>query len=84
MHATLNMSAANVDHQPELAPAPGLPDYLASPNAVLKDTEATWRYGRPPDYSKTRKVWAESKSITRPIITGLQESLILKIGVKTL
>lgn len=45
----------------DTAPAPGLPDYLASPNAVLGDTEVQWRYGRAPDYSKTRKVWAESK-----------------------
>lgn len=52
------MAAAKVE---KAAPLPGLPDYLASPNAVLGDTEAQWRYGKPPDYSKTRAVWAQSK-----------------------
>jgi len=42
-------------------PAPGLPDYVLDPNAVLKDNEAKWRYGRAPDYSKTRQVYSESK-----------------------
>lgn len=41
----------------------GLPDYLVDPDAVLKDQNVKWRYGRAPDYSKTRKVFAESKSI---------------------
>lgn len=40
--------------------APGLPDYMTDPNAVLKDVDAEWRYGRPPDYSKTRQAFAES------------------------
>ncbi|RWA03325.1 hypothetical protein EKO27_g11780 [Xylaria grammica] len=35
------------------------PDYMTDPNAVLKDVDAEWRYGRPPDYSKTRKYYAE-------------------------
>ncbi|KAK4507947.1 hypothetical protein PRZ48_001682 [Zasmidium cellare] len=39
--------------------APAIPDYLASPNAVFKDEGVQWRYGRAPDYSKTRKVWEE-------------------------
>ena len=40
-------------------PSPGLPDYVLSPNAVFGDEGVQWRYGKPPDYSKTRKVWAE-------------------------
>jgi len=54
------MATAEVQQQPA-EPAPALPDYVTSPNAVLGDSEAKWRYGRAPDYSKTRKVWAESK-----------------------
>ena len=34
-------------------PAPALPDYVLDPDAVLKD-DVAWRYGRAPDYSKTR------------------------------
>ncbi|KAI1323969.1 hypothetical protein F5Y16DRAFT_424502 [Xylariaceae sp. FL0255] len=41
-----------------------VPDYMSSPNAVLKDVDADWRYGQPPDYSKTRKYFAETKSRT--------------------
>lgn len=41
--------------------APALPDYFLSPDAVLKD-EATWRFGRRPDYTKNRKAWRESKN----------------------
>jgi hypothetical protein len=29
------------------------------PNAVLKDKVASWRYGRAPDYTKTRAYWQE-------------------------
>lgn len=39
-----------------------LPDYLTNPDAVAKDLEAAWRYGKPPDYTNTRNVWKESKS----------------------
>ena len=49
-----------MEDKPEPAP-PSVPDYLLSPNAVFKDEGAQWRYGRPPDYSKTRKVWEEGK-----------------------
>jgi hypothetical protein len=42
-------------------PTPALPDYLASPNAVFNDEGVQWRYGRAPDYTKTRKVWAEGE-----------------------
>ncbi|KAL1304713.1 hypothetical protein AAFC00_003661 [Neodothiora populina] len=55
------MSTADVQGPEQPAPLAGLPDYLANPNAVLGDTEAQWRYGRPPDYSKTRAVWSQSK-----------------------
>ncbi|KAL1601079.1 hypothetical protein SLS59_005748 [Nothophoma quercina] len=40
---------------------PALPDYLTDPDAVLKDTEVEWRYGKAPDYSKTRSVFSETK-----------------------
>ncbi|KAI1738242.1 hypothetical protein F4680DRAFT_450322 [Xylaria scruposa] len=39
-----------------------LPDYMTDPNAVLKDVDAKWRYNQPPDYSKTRKYYSETKS----------------------
>lgn len=42
---------------------PKVPDYLASPNAVFGDKGVKWRYGRAPDYSKTRKVWAEGEQM---------------------
>jgi hypothetical protein len=54
------MAATDVQQPPAQEPAPALPDYLADPDAILKDTDVTWRYGRAPDYSKTRKVFAES------------------------
>ncbi|KAF2135958.1 uncharacterized protein K452DRAFT_354163 [Aplosporella prunicola CBS 121167] len=48
-------------------PAPAqpaaLPDYLTDPDAVLRDKEVKWRYGRAPDYTKTRKVFAETKKM---------------------
>lgn len=44
------------------APAPAFPDYMTDPNAVLKDIDASWRYGKPPDYTNTRRVFAESKT----------------------
>lgn len=37
------------------------PDYLLSPNAVLGDKIESWRYGKAPDYTKTRKVFEEGK-----------------------
>lgn len=46
--------------------APALPDFLLSPNAVFNDQGVKWRYGRAPDYSKTRKVWEEGEhAVTR-------------------
>ncbi|KAK7927935.1 pathogen-related protein [Apiospora marii] len=38
-----------------------LPDYMTDPNAVLGDADAEWRHGQPPDYSKTRKVFEQTK-----------------------
>ncbi|KAK5131716.1 hypothetical protein LTR08_000604 [Meristemomyces frigidus] len=61
------MAAADVQHPPtgptSTEAAPGVPDYLASPNAVFNDEGVKWRYGRAPDYSKTRKVWEEGKKM---------------------
>ncbi|KAF1851658.1 uncharacterized protein K460DRAFT_373614 [Cucurbitaria berberidis CBS 394.84] len=58
------MATAEVQQQPAQEPAPALPDYLTDPDAVLKDQDAKWRYGRAPDYSKTRKVFTETKQMT--------------------
>lgn len=71
------MAAADVQ-QPPAEPAPGVPDYLASPNAVLGDSEAKWRYGRAPDYSKTRKVYQETKKMdhTAGSLPQLVENLV--------
>lgn len=55
------MASADVQQPPAQEAAPALPDYLTNPDAVLGDNDAKWRYGRAPDYSKTRKVFAESK-----------------------
>lgn len=56
------MAAADVQ-APPAEPTPALPDYVTDPDAVLRDSQANWRYGKAPDYSKTRKVFAESKSM---------------------
>ncbi|KAF2770337.1 hypothetical protein EJ03DRAFT_335542 [Teratosphaeria nubilosa] len=48
---------------PPAEPSPATPDYLASPNAVFGDQGVQWRYGKAPDYSKTRKVWEEGKKM---------------------
>jgi hypothetical protein len=58
---------------PVSEPAPAVPDYLASPNAVFGDEGVQWRYGRAPDYSKTRKVWEEGKS-PNPRVLGVPNS----------
>jgi hypothetical protein len=44
---------------------PALPDYVLDADAVLKDESTTWRYGRAPDYSNTRRVYEESTSPPR-------------------
>lgn len=54
------MAAADVQ-QPAPNQEPSVPDYLSSPNAVLGDRSSRWRYGKAPDYSKTRQVWEESE-----------------------
>lgn len=53
------MATVDVQQPVQDKPAAAIPDYLADPDAVLKDTNSKWRYGRAPDYSKTRKVYAE-------------------------
>ncbi|KAF1834574.1 hypothetical protein BDW02DRAFT_329434 [Decorospora gaudefroyi] len=58
------MASADVQQPPAQEAAPALPDYLTNPDAVLGDKDAKWRYGRAPDYSKTRKVYAETKQMT--------------------
>ncbi|KAI0867946.1 hypothetical protein GGS24DRAFT_483812 [Hypoxylon argillaceum] len=59
----LNMASRD---EPNLAAAEqqpvALPDYMTDPNAVLHDSDAEWRYKQPPDYTKTRKYYAETKS----------------------
>ena len=41
--------------------APSVPDYMLDPNAIVKDN-VTWRYGKSPDYSNTRRIYQESQS----------------------
>jgi hypothetical protein len=53
------MASAATD-PPTQETAAELPDYLTSPNAVLKDIDVQWRYGRAPDYSNTRKAYDQS------------------------
>ncbi|KAH8730541.1 hypothetical protein GQ44DRAFT_581174, partial [Phaeosphaeriaceae sp. PMI808] len=57
------MASVDVQQQPTQEAAPGLPDYLTNPDAVLGDKDANWRYGRAPDYSKTRKMFEETKQM---------------------
>ena len=64
---------AEPEPAPASEPAPAVPDYLASPNAVFDDEGVQWRYGRAPDYSKTRKVWEEGKS-PNPRVLGVPNS----------
>ncbi|KAL4998739.1 hypothetical protein BDV10DRAFT_166151 [Aspergillus recurvatus] len=51
-----------------------LPDYVLDPNAVLGDTAASWRYNRPPDYSKTREYFEKTKTTSHP--AGSLEDLV--------
>ncbi|KAK6078837.1 pathogen-related protein [Seiridium cupressi] len=44
--------------------ATGLPDYVLDDNAVMKDDNAKWRYGKAPDYTKTRQIWRDSKRMS--------------------
>ncbi|KAF2404332.1 hypothetical protein EJ06DRAFT_469925 [Trichodelitschia bisporula] len=56
----------------------GLSDIVTDPNAVLKDITAEWRYGQPPDYSKTRVVYAQSKKMNHEAgsLPNLVENLV--------
>lgn len=45
-----------------MSEASELPDFVLDPNAVLKDTEASWRHGAPPSYAKTREFYEKSES----------------------
>ncbi|KAJ3048277.1 hypothetical protein HK097_010708 [Rhizophlyctis rosea] len=40
---------------------PSFPDYFLSPDAVLQDDAKSWRFGRRPDYAKTRTAWRQTK-----------------------
>ncbi|KAH0005081.1 hypothetical protein KCU78_g13057, partial [Aureobasidium melanogenum] len=68
------MATAEVQQPVQDKPEPSIPDYLADPDAVLKDTQSKWRYGRAPDYSKTRKVYAETKQANH--VAGSLESMV--------
>ncbi|MCJ1465834.1 hypothetical protein MMC07_004453 [Pseudocyphellaria aurata] len=67
------MSSADV----QAAPTPALPDYLSDPNAVLKDA-SEWRYGRAPDYSRTRTVFEKTKKYNHEAssLPSLVENLV--------
>ncbi|EAU35603.1 conserved hypothetical protein [Aspergillus terreus NIH2624] len=45
-----------------MSEASELPDFVLDPNAVLKDTEASWRHGAPPSYAKTREFYEKTKT----------------------
>ncbi|KAF7936913.1 hypothetical protein BELL_0154g00100 [Botrytis elliptica] len=70
------MASAHVETPP--ADTTGLPDYLLDPNAVMKDVDAKWRYNQPPDYTNTRRVWAQTKtqSHTATSLPSLVENLV--------
>lgn len=42
--------------------APQLPDYVTDPDAVLKDKDVQWRFGRAPSYAKTREFYLQGES----------------------
>ncbi|ETS83304.1 hypothetical protein PFICI_05180 [Pestalotiopsis fici W106-1] len=52
---------ASAEAPPPPSEAPVLPDYMTDQNAVLGDSQAAWRFGKPPDYTNTRKVFTETK-----------------------
>ena len=60
---------------------PTVPDYLASPNAVFTDEGVQWRYGRAPDYSKTRKVWEEGKHEPLSCLNRRQQQFETELNV---
>ncbi|KAI1504929.1 hypothetical protein F5X99DRAFT_331372 [Biscogniauxia marginata] len=51
-----------------------IPDFMTDPDAVLHDSEAEWRYSRPPDYTRTRKYFAETRRYNHK--AGSLEALI--------
>ncbi|KAL4740623.1 hypothetical protein BDV11DRAFT_90122 [Aspergillus similis] len=55
-----------------------LPDYVLNPNAVLSDTTASWRYGRLPDYTKTREFYEKTKTTSHPAtsLASLVQNLV--------
>ena len=58
------MASAAVESAPQpekTETVPSVPDYMLDPNAITKDN-VTWRYGKPPDYSNTRRIYQESQS----------------------
>ncbi|KAI0383375.1 hypothetical protein F5Y04DRAFT_33645 [Hypomontagnella monticulosa] len=69
------MATASTESGPE---APVFPDYMTNPNAVLADVNAEWRNSQPPDYSKTRKFFSETKqsSHTAGSLPELVENLV--------
>ncbi|PQE24080.1 pathogen-related protein [Rutstroemia sp. NJR-2017a BVV2] len=71
------MASADVE-APPADPTAGLPDYLLDPNAVMKDLDAKWRYKQPPDYTNTRKVYAQTKTQnhTAASLPSLVENLV--------
>lgn len=62
------MAAAVVQTPPAEPAAAALPDYLTSPNSVFADDGVQWRYGKAPDYSKTRAVWEAGTSQSPTIV----------------
>lgn len=73
------VSSSPVEAQPEAAP-PALPDYLISPNAVFQDQGVQWRYGKAPDYSKTRKVWEEGESTMERGLASMDNGYAEDVG----
>ncbi|CAN8095754.1 unnamed protein product [Discula destructiva] len=55
----------------------GFPDYMLDPDAVTKD-KVEWRHGGPPDYTGTRKMWAEEKHMNHDAssLESLVENLV--------
>lgn len=81
--ASADVEAPTVPPAALAEPESTVPDYLANPNAVLGDTDVLWRYGRAPDYSKTRKVWEESEYAHCPIVPLFRQSISV-VPVKTM
>ncbi|KAK0630908.1 hypothetical protein B0T17DRAFT_616499 [Bombardia bombarda] len=72
------MAPSEAQDHPADAASPSLPDYVLDANAVSKDTNVNWRHGRAPDYTNTRRVWAETKkaSHTAGSLPDLVEKLV--------